>query len=630
MNSELLGVFAQYAHMRAPSILISSCVFILATIAGCGDDGGGSADASTLDASLPDAVAPDAAVAPIFRNPVTLPDAELAVEALKRLGVQSVGGTENCTGCHAVTRQHVNNWRALTDVAMTDCFTDLEVTSQSSALAMIDCMRMLPTDDSTPFAPGKTGVISSAAELDWFEFVFWRAYGDGYETEYAEFLDRVGMPRGNYPKFSQADFDIVAEWFLRGVPELDNTLPFDPPPTECTPGISADVAAHVADMAVNGWHVKNEANNILMFGCDQASEAIDCLSDYPLASEQTYGSGWEEMENAKLRVLFETAYDSAFWTRSSADGRYVANGAWTGGFDSAIVDLQKQLVIPTAADYDPGFFPDNSGFAFQGGIAYFCEQQILNDSPSSITYNEPECNATNQVGLYQHIGTALNGTDYFSVDSQFVSDSGGGFGATTDDPDAGFSSNADVDFVTLIHTGSQFMTTQKIDIPTPFEGDAVLSPSAGLVVTRVAGPGDNQLGFVLRRVDATMTQSGYDIEIPEIARYCISGGKPGFSFNERWMAYHSYIGDEDAVELGYSGPNDPGFQDYRNSGGANVYIMDLLTGQSTLVTRMNPGQYALYPHFRSDGWMYFIVRDLNSGSIEYIVASDAALVLESQ
>ena len=37
---------------------------------------------------------------------------------------------------------------------------------------------------------------------------------------------------------------------------------------------------------------------------------------------------------------------------------------------------------------------------------------------------------------------------------------------------------------------------------------------------------------------------------------------------------------------------------------------------------MNPGQYALYPFFRSDGWIYFLVRDTSSHK-EYAVASDA-------
>jgi len=39
---------------------------------------------------------------------------------------------------------------------------------------------------------------------------------------------------------------------------------------------------------------------------------------------------------------------------------------------------------------------------------------------------------------------------------------------------------------------------------------------------------------------------------------------------------------------------------------------------------MHAGQYALYPHFRSDGWIYFLVRDKVSNK-EYAVASDAAL-----
>lgn len=43
---------------------------------------------------------------------------------------------------------------------------------------------------------------------------------------------------------------------------------------------------------------------------------------------------------------------------------------------------------------------------------------------------------------------------------------------------------------------------------------------------------------------------------------------------------------------------------------------------------MQPGQYALFPHFRSDGWIYFIVRTQNT-STEHIVASDAALTLEN-
>ena len=57
---------------------------------------------------------------------------------------------------------------------------------------------------------------------------------------------------------------------------------------------------------------------------------------------------------------------------------------------------------------------------------------------------------------------------------------------------------------------------------------------------------------------------------------------------------------------------------------ANLYLIDLLTGARVRITHMAPGQYALYPHFRSDGWIYFLVMDNESGR-EYVGASDAAL-----
>jgi len=37
---------------------------------------------------------------------------------------------------------------------------------------------------------------------------------------------------------------------------------------------------------------------------------------------------------------------------------------------------------------------------------------------------------------------------------------------------------------------------------------------------------------------------------------------------------------------------------------------------------------ALFPHFRSDGWFYFLVRVDGRGE-EYIMASDAAIVMEA-
>jgi hypothetical protein len=135
-----------------------------------------------------------------------------------------------------------------------------------------------------------------------------------------------------------------------------------------------------------------------------------------------------------------------------------------------------------------------------------------------------------------------------------------------------------------------------------------------------------QLGFVLRRIDMTPIPGGFDVTAPEIARYCLSGGKPGFSYDERYMVLHHYVGGGDALDMGYTGPGDPAFAPYLSQGAANIYLIDLVTGVRTRITNMAPGQYALYPHFRSDGWIYFIVRQ-PSASGEVAVASDAALVI---
>ena len=98
------------------------------------------------------------------------------------------------------------------------------------------------------------------------------------------------------------------------------------------------------------------------------------------------------------------------------------------------------------------------------------------------------------------------------------------------------------------------------------------------------------------------------------------------------MVYHHYLGggpnaDADARELGFSGADDMRFAEYASRGASNVYLLDLLTGRSTRITTMGAGQYALYPFFRNDGWIYFIVRTLGTPR-EFVIASDARLLAQ--
>lgn len=570
---------------------------------------------------------PDAV--PLFRNPLSTPDAELAMQALRLLGSTAAGGSGSCSDCHSVSRQRIAHWRALADTALASCLADLTVPDEAAADAILTCVRGGATGR---YDAANLGPFAIAIDLPWFQFVVRRSVGDAAAAaEHAMLSEDARMPpdTAGMTPWTQADFDIVAEWFVRGAPGADDILPVDAPPTECTPGVSADVVAHVAEMATSGWSAVNAAAGLLSFGCAGAASARDCLATETAASSTAYGADWDVVPGTTMRVLYTTSYASAYWTRSSADGRFVGHGSETTPDRSRVIDLTTDVAIPADASYDPGFFPDNSGFVLMSGRGHFCEQSLLTGMPSRITFTEPECNdvSLTSVGLYQHVGAALSGGDYFAISGTFESDNGG-HDATRAQPAAMFAASERTRITPLVNTGSGFTAMPGFTVPTPYEADAVIAPSGRYFLTRVAGPGGAQLGFVLRRIDATRNTDGtYTLEgAPEVARYCTNGGKPAFSLDERWLAVHRYVEDADAVELGFTGPTDPAFAAYRSMGASNVYLLDLATGETTRITNMGPGQYALYPHFRSDGWVYFLVRTLGS-TAEHVVATEAALAL---
>ncbi|HEY4175958.1 MAG TPA: hypothetical protein VGM90_03970 [Kofleriaceae bacterium] len=577
-------------------------VFVL-TVAACGDN-----------RHVPPADAPSA---PAFRHPVALPDTELAAAALNVLDGA-------CSTCHGLTQARLRYWGQLSDTALATCLTDLAVSAPDSARAMIDCTRATPADPATDFQTRKLGIFATAVQLPWFVYAFDTAYGGDARAQLTAFHDLAGMPRGA-TSLTQDEFDVVAEWFIRGLPALAQTLGGDPPPSSCTPSISSAVASHTTAMSTQGWRALDRATQLAMHGCGSATDPRDCLTSYPLAVDQPFGVGWDVAGRGRIRVLRDEIYVTSFWTRSSADGRFVAHGvASVPG--SYVIDLQRDATIPIAADYDPAFFPDNSGFVFQGGPANTCALSVLTANPSAISMTEPGCRAITQIGLYQHAGAMLAGGDHITLDALFVSDDGGKL-PTLSDPLASFTSAAYSAFTPLVFDGSTFVPRAKVSVVTPFEGDTTMSPSTQLTIARLAGPGDVQLGYVLREIMATPDGSTYAITAPEIARYCMTGGKPEFSYDERWVAFHRYVTASDAVELGFQGPGDPAFAPYLSAGAANIYVMDLSTGVAQRVTTMHPGQYALFPHFRADGWIYAQVRDANAGH-EYTIASDATLVLE--
>lgn len=406
----------------------------------------------------------------------------------------------------------------------------------------------------------------------------------------------------------------------------DTPVASDIPAGECG-SISPEVAAHVTAMSTMGWSALNRSRGMMMHGCAGAARPQDCLATVPLVSDDDIGANRSAITGAHLRLLYTSSTRSGFWTRSSADGRFV-------GRSTRLRDLAREADITAAgAMYDPAFYPDNSGFMYQPGGRNCPMSALTTGTPTSVAITGAGSPCTgSSASLYQHLAASLDGGDYWASSAGTAAwDDGGHSPTLTETPrNERWTATATTSITLMANTGAGFSNVGSRSVPTPLQGDGVISPSSRLLITRFVDTAGDYQGYILHRLQASHTGSAIMASVNEIARYCVQGAKPSFSFDERFIAYHHYIGggatvEADARELGFTGADDPGFEPYTTQGSSNVYLLDLQTGRQVRVTTMGPGQYALYPHFRSDGWMYFLVRTLGT-TREQVIASDAALL----
>lgn len=599
---------------------------------------------------------------PALRGGVTLSDGELARQALSVLGSSSADAKGSCRDCHTLGRPTLTRWSRLTAAFAADCLADTTLSSDADADAMLDCFEQHAEAPAT-LAAADFGIYAAATHLPWFTFLFEHSSGQSgdWRARHEAFVANVGMPRAG-TLLTQEQFDVVAEWFARGLPELFALVPEDNG-EDCTPGLDPRLAEHVAEMETGGWRARNEQVPLLMFGCDEGQTGADCLGDKPLARDVT-GSAWEAAGDARIRILYDnSARRSRFWSRTSPDGRFVASGLTergSSGFRGQFVDLANERLIEADFSYDPTFFPDNTGFLVQrdggfssaapgggptsggvdrGDVAVICEQSVLAGAPDEISGDEAQCVALDsEIGLYQQLAKSLDGEDYWVVFGAYDSDNGGN-APVLGNPSAAFASDSLTTLTPMINLGSSFEAGAPTRVPTPLQGDPMLSPSGRLLVTRVKGREyttridgrdvvtAEQSGYALHLVSTERDGSDWSASVSDVGRICKTGGKAVVSYDERWLVFHHYVTGDDAAELGFESADDPDFQRYLELGASNLYLVDLRDGSLQLLTQMAPGEYALFPHFRSDGWIYFVVRTLDGN--EWFAASDTALLLEN-
>jgi hypothetical protein len=123
-----------------------------------------------------------------------------------------------------------------------------------------------------------------------------------------------------------------------------------------------------------------------------------------------------------------------------------------------------------------------------------------------------------------------------------------------------------------------------------------------LVVSRYAKGDGTAHGYMIRRVAATPSGESYDVDVDTALEFlCMPGAKANISYDERFMVTHHYENET-----------------------SNIYLADLRDGSRFKVTEMPAGTRALFPHFVSSGWIYFLV---TGDGGDRIIASDAALTV---
>jgi hypothetical protein len=402
----------------------------------------------------------------------------------------------------------------------------------------------------------------------------------------------------------------------------------------------------------NWWSRKNLENQLPMFACpDQAAgpynPASDCFKNFGqevnIGIQQPGSDGEVPFRILKLR---ETPRETYYWMRVSPDGRFVGNGSSEdldpkgGGFEGFFDDLKvsgRRVIV--RAKYDPGFTPDNEWFLFQGANgehadAAFCRMGTLLTNTKIIPV-PPVClgrteHDGSQIGLYQSIGADPEGGPYVVAQGGWENDNGGNSASggrlvfNTDPMVKQGKNNLNL----FVFDGAKSGLAETVTLTN--EGDWVVSPSTRLVIGRYGQGSSQQHGYRIHMIKVQANagkKSGYSATRQVVGEICnvesatklpaFRGSKVQVSLDDRFLATHRYDSAGEGTPL--------------EASSADIMLYDMLTGNSMRVTNMPKGMYALYPSWRSDGWVYFLVRDRRNGAQpDYIAATNAAFWLSQQ
>jgi hypothetical protein len=542
---------------------------------------------------------------------------ERARKHVAQIGIQQQG---KCSSCHSATLTQAEGWyKAASTVKW--CLGKAKPEEKPN------CLRADPKDPSSPFSARTLGFYAAGAHLGSFRKIFEEAHPGDPEAafvQHREFLLSAAMPplKSTVAPFSPEDAEEIVEWALLGLP-LARAVVRPDPERPCVPYV-APLRDHLVTMSKRGWGVTNAINGLAMFGCEEEGwDARKCLARFPEETEKYAAPGVAQT----LRRLHDRPTRSSYWFRASPDGRYLGFGGGYGetAEPAALTDLEL-AAQPGAAStatfkdaVDPQFLPDGTGFAFTGlekPVQSLCRMSLLPDLLARPQHEkldlraEAKCTSKTD-GWYESWGASLDAKNsYWMIAATFSGDDGQ-YNAGNPIPIFSVWDPRPMVYTELLHDGLAYKTGKSISATSLKLLDIILSPS-GRIISGRFGANGVQNGFELRRVEPVFGGEGASISFPKVGEVCGYGGKASFSFDERFLVTHQYVEpwrpDSPAIPADTS----------------NIVVMDLWTGKSTRITEVPAGYHALFPNFRSDGWIYFLLRSPDDKS-EAVLASDFAL-----
>jgi hypothetical protein len=562
-----------------------------------------------------------------------------------------------CTKCHQEfydsAKQTELQWKA---AQARSCFRR-DIRIKEEAVLTLACLGGYRGSNSDAAAieaaiqglnPRKLGVLAAGLTTTKIQQLFKTA---GYEAFGEKLAKTSAMPLGQ-TKLTDEQFEVMFRWFAQLLPGREKFKRHLGPQiclSENETFIGSKIKDHVRTMVDGkGWSAINKSIGLNNFACDDGR----CFQQQISGTDVFTKIDGVLTTEGELRTLYRLKGEGTrFWVRSSADGRFIAYGSMSksdspsadaqakagdvnseksNSADSRVIDLAPMLaegkprMMSMEAKYDPAFAPDNRSFMMQSEEhgTRICDQSLL-EKPGvqTITFDdEDECSLTSlQVGLYQSIGSNLANSDMMTLNSNFFGDSGNERNRFESPV---FSSQSNVTFGLIRRSEDKvFEKIATTDVRTPYEGNWMLAPSQKLAASTVSGStldfkprhGGYHLVLIPEDVkDLEPLPSGND---ESSGRLCIANGeKPTFSLDERYLVYYAYEQHEDEVD--------------NSESSSDIYLIDLLgDGKAQRLTHVPKGSYAQFPHFRSDGWIYFSIWNSITDRQEF-VATDAALHLK--